>query len=1833
MLRICYVFIFLIGFAFGQCPAINLEGHATLNIGATNINGYCGLNQVKISTTGTAPNTGNSTLTLTASYVTTGALPIPITANANNNAWVTSGAKSVLTFALPATTEGVYSVSVDLGCGATNLGNVVLEYDRKTAGTFSSTGIGGAEDPFIVVSNQTNYLLNTNLIFNYTLAGNTYDKTMPPSFSYQVNYGNGGSVDFDKIENNWGAISKPNPNPPPPTPSITTFSIPLTTNYTTASPPQRYNITGRLRSVCNTTGENLFLTTQPYVFIIGSIPPIAIEAYHGYNTTNTMPVLNPVICGSSVPRRTLRLKMSNVNRNYLGALTSLPDAFLNETETWEVFNVTTGVALSLFTSSAPTTINEVQFNGIASTVVINGTVQFKDVANLAKPRSLTFFNPTAGSQKYRIRVTYVLGLLGTSSSNEIDVLVVDRTSPDKVDFTLAETLTPRPSANGLGYQGDISLVGNINGVLTTPYTWTSDATKTYPLTHHWKLEATAGIGALPTFTRKDLNLTNSGAGTIASLFGNLSQGFSYKIQHIVSLNNNITDAGCFKESSWTPFILPKIESELEFGCIYDATTGRELEKANIKTGSQYPTTGSPSITNTLWAGTITSPAGQNFLPGSHDFSLSIETQTTAPTGATITTSFIDKKTLTVNADPTIEFVDSLILCEGTDTPIAVTNPNASTTEPIKDYTWNIVGTNYYNQGSSFTVPGSAIPSAGENVQVSVTGNFFGAKCQTTTITQTIASLAIPQVDFTFNSDCLYPGNGIALTASESTSADITDYSWHFNNGTAQSAGTNAQYNLIIPQPLAAQTYPLKLIATANNGCKNEKTKTVLVQERLNPVFRPDILAGFFCSGSDVPIFIDGIANPALIASSHIIVRNITTSTEYQIDNTTTTPLNSSYRAENTTNQYLAPFTVKGHIVNTQNCLFDIDSPNPTGGDLNFFVYRKPELVLNDQSGCTGTIADYTYPGASFVTGVTGTTTWSYTPTGGTSTGFTPATHNFVAGQYDIQAISTLNNTSCTNTQIAQLTVNPKPTASFTINPTPSPADASNAICPTCPIIYVGIPWTANGTTSIAGVGATIASYNWSVGGTNASITNPITYYTFNSAGASGMKVEPIKLEITNNFGCSHDFTENILVLENLVTANFIANITATNNTNTQVLSGCHDNTPSVNGFVVQFTDNSSNATQYSWDFGDGSSSTLQAPQHVFTNNTTTDKNYTVKLTARNGLDSKDRTMTITVFAQPVTGFTVTNTVLRLTDGNPSASMVILQNTASTEPNVNWNFGDGNTSTSNASRITHPYTVRSFDASLPRYRYTITQTVTSVNNCVASFSNNNIWVKDYEPTADFKILVNSIEKTEVCNGGEVEFTNDLFKHTERYAWDFGRPGEAEASYQYNPTTNIRTTYSFASLAADRTINIKATAIRLNADETPAERTSEITKTLVVSPQPVTFFSLDYRTVYLANNPAQSEKAKITLANVGGVNTLEINWGDGNTDSYNSPTLLKYEHVYAPIAAPLGGHETEHLYNIEVKMISTKGCTDSFTQEVTVINPSNFPIAKIRYPSNFETCAPSTLVFNNDSEFYSRSFWELTLLENLDGSPITKPVRLTSDEKDFITALQVGGKYRIKLTAYNRVNEEHSVSDDLEIYPNTVASFILRDTNPKVAMPTEFINLSRNATEELGGEFEWDFGDGKTAKTDAKNRNAFHRYAKPGIYTVRLIAKNKYNCIYAMEDEIRVGVASASVDKVFAYPNVFRPTQPEGTISIGEGQSKENTIFLPINTLIPDEIRSYKMSIYDKKGELIFVSNNVDEGWDGTYRGKLLSQDVYIWQVEAVLVNNAKINQAGDVLLLR
>ena len=64
-----------------------------------------------------------------------------------------------------------------------------------------------------------------------------------------------------------------------------------------------------------------------------------------------------------------------------------------------------------------------------------------------------------------------------------------------------------------------------------------------------------------------------------------------------------------------------------------------------------------------------------------------------------------------------------------------------------------------------------------------------------------------------------------------------------------------------------------------------------------------------------------------------------------------------------------------------------------------------------------------------------------------------------------------------------------------------------------------------------------------------------------------------------------------------------------------------------------------------------------------------------------------------------------------------------------------------------------------------------------------------------------------------------------------------------------------------------------------------------------------------------------------------------------------------------------------------------------------------------------------------------------------------------------------------------------------------------------------------------------------------------------------------------------------------------------------------------------IEKYELNIFSRWGELLFVSKDVNIGWDGYYKGKLCTSDVYVWKIIATTIDAKKINKSGDVLLLR
>ncbi len=64
------------------------------------------------------------------------------------------------------------------------------------------------------------------------------------------------------------------------------------------------------------------------------------------------------------------------------------------------------------------------------------------------------------------------------------------------------------------------------------------------------------------------------------------------------------------------------------------------------------------------------------------------------------------------------------------------------------------------------------------------------------------------------------------------------------------------------------------------------------------------------------------------------------------------------------------------------------------------------------------------------------------------------------------------------------------------------------------------------------------------------------------------------------------------------------------------------------------------------------------------------------------------------------------------------------------------------------------------------------------------------------------------------------------------------------------------------------------------------------------------------------------------------------------------------------------------------------------------------------------------------------------------------------------------------------------------------------------------------------------------------------------------------------------------------------------------------------------REIEFSIYDRFGKQVFYDNDLSEiNWDGTYQGKLVSQETYYYHLKAITESHEEIEQAGLIQILR
>ena len=104
-----------------------------------------------------------------------------------------------------------------------------------------------------------------------------------------------------------------------------------------------------------------------------------------------------------------------------------------------------------------------------------------------------------------------------------------------------------------------------------------------------------------------------------------------------------------------------------------------------------------------------------------------------------------------------------------------------------------------------------------------------------------------------------------------------------------------------------------------------------------------------------------------------------------------------------------------------------------------------------------------------------------------------------------------------------------------------------------------------------------------------------------------------------------------------------------------------------------------------------------------------------------------------------------------------------------------------------------------------------------------------------------------------------------------------------------------------------------------------------------------------------------------------------------------------------------------------------------------------------------------------------------------------------------------------------------------------------------------------------------------------------------------------------DTVLIKVFDSICGAPFVYiPNAFSPNK--------DGQNDKLYVRGPF-------IESFVFRVYDRWGELVWETTTLTEGWDGTFRGKLLDPDVYDYYLQATCVGGLENLIKGNVTLIR
>lgn len=797
------------------------------------------------------------------------------------------------------------------------------------------------------------------------------------------------------------------------------------------------------------------------------------------------------------------------------------------------------------------------------------------------------------------------------------------------------------------------------------------------------------------------------------------------------------------------------------------------------------------------------------------------------------------------------------------------------------------------------------------------------------------------------------GCGIPYTVNFNAAATTGAVSYTWNFGDGSAPFTGSAATASHTYT-AAGSYDVTLIATSANGCKDTLVKPAyVVIHNTQAQFTPS--ATVVCAGA--PVSFTNASTPAGGSSTWFFKWPSNASADKS-------------SAANPTYTYTAPGTYTVKLVYLANGCRDTATTTIT-------VNPKPAIAFTGSplTACNPPL------NVNFTNTTSGATTYTWLfGDGGTSTLANPS-HAYTAnGNYAVSLIAT-SAAGCKDTLKKNNYVKIAP-ASAVIN---GPQELGCA------------PATATFTlsvTSVTGTSGYSYTWNWGDGTPNTTTTSTSATHTYSTFGNYTITVTG-----TGPGGCTFTSTKAVVVGKK-PSASFTAAPTTV-----------------CLGTSVFYTNTSTDATSYTWYFGDAVTSTATNPSHSFTDPGL----LTTMLVANNGGCMDTAYATITV-VEPKANFSAF-----LPNCNDRLTVCFNNTSISSGPTLyEWDFGV-------AGMLTDTSTAKNPCYTFPAYgNYSVKLKVTNLTTGCT-----------HTKTATVKVFALEAQlasaDTSVCIGQTANFQAQTAPNYNQYSWNWGDG----SPWQVGSSASASHAYAAPGAYTVKLVVRDIYSCRDTLTLTNLVKVKGVTPGIVATPtvgcKPVTVHFTDTATPIFTT-----------------ITDRIWYFGEAPDPGLHTGTVNTATHTYST------GYST---FDVKLVYVMAGGCTDSITMPDMITTYGPVADFAINPDTNFCAGAPVTIV-NNSSGFPTTYLWLFP--DGTTSTSETPPPYITSGS----------GLQQIKLIVGIPGVCNDTLSKNIMVHQVT-AHFTMSDSVANC--PPLMVDFANNTTVTPASAltFNWDFGNGASS----------------------------------------------------------------------------------------------------------------------------------------------------------